>query len=148
MKLGLKLPTHRWLPAAVGFGLWCVVAGSSTLWWLHVPRTESAGIGAKQASLLDMKPASSQPVIERALGLGATTVAVGKAPERFRLLGLISNQRGEGTALISVGSEPPRPFLTGQPLSEGLTIHAIETNRVVLTSARGEQTVLDLPEPK
>lgn len=148
INLRLQITSQRFLSAVSGFVLWLLVAGSLTLWWLHMPKPDVEGVAVTQSSLGDMRPVSSQDSVARALGLGSVDGAIKNAPGRFKLLGVIASENGAGAALISVDSQQPaRSYVVGQSISESLTVQSVGKNLVVLVSRDGVETNLELKVP-
>lgn len=146
--LRLQITSQRFLSAVSGFLLWLLAAGSLTLWWLHMPKTDVEGVAVTQSSLGDMKPVSSQSSLERALGDAVHNGPVQNAPGRFKLLGVISSEKGAGSALIAVDGQPPRPFVVGQELSEGSAVKFIGKDKVVLTLPADASAEIQLNQAK
>lgn len=89
--------------------------------------------------------------LARVLGAPRPTLAgAAMSPaERFRAIGVIASASGQGTALLSVDKQPPRPFMVGSNVAPGFVLKAVTQREVQLAdSLQGAVTAtLPLPDP-
>jgi len=72
--------------------------------------------------------------------------ATGKAPSDIKLVGIIAQGgKGQGIALLSVGSQPAMAYRVGQPVDSDMTLATVNANYVVIESSNG-LLELSLPE--
>ena len=142
-------PRPRWAVRATTLLLWGLAIFSAGYWALRVIATPT-GVGTAPPALRTPPPANPDAVA-RLLGApaGGTATAAPAADlaGRFSLTGVVADRRGQGAALISVDGRPPRPYLVGSQVAEGLIVQSVEGRRVVLAESPGapRAVVLELP---
>lgn len=138
-----------WWPALAAGSLWLVMGLSAGFWLLR-------WWGASPVTPLPATPlppvfASAQSVA-RALG-EQPAVAADQAPApmvtaaRFRLLGVLAQGGAGGVALIAMDSQPPRPYVVGAVVTDGLVLQSVgrKTARLGASSALTDSFELSLP---
>ena len=78
-------------------------------------------------------PASATQ-LPRALGLVSTESVSTADASRLSLLGVIAGPNGQGSALIALDGQPPKPFRVGQAVSDGLVLQSLGPRRALLGS--------------
>lgn len=139
----------RWAVRTTTFLLWALALFSATQWVLRTVGTPSS---VPSAPPVLRAPAPVNPAAVATL-LGASARPAGGAPaqpdlaSRFVLTGVVADRAGGGAALIAVDGRPPRPFLVGSQLDEGLIVQALDGRRVMIGAERGgpHALVLELP---
>lgn len=132
------------LVAGLLWGLVTVCTGYWMLqWWGYGPRVS---VPAVAGDTVQVEPA----VVARALGDSGTTASAGSfAPgARYRLLGIVSRRGQQGTALISVNGQPPRPVLVGAVVDGSVRLLAVERDRVRLGGGDPAATSVELRLPR
>ena len=82
------------------------------------------------ASLVDEQPAA-QPA----------------PPMRLRLLGVVTQGRQRGAALISVDGQPARPWRIGDEVAQGLVLQSVGARSAALGATRSGPVSLELEVP-
>jgi general secretion pathway protein C len=116
-----------------------------------------AGLSAEKkqavATVPTLVPVVAGTATELARLLGAPRPALAgpalSPTERFRVYGVIASASGQGTALVSVDKQPPRPFSVGSGIAPGFVLKSVTQREVRLSdSMQGAVTaVLPLPDP-
>ena len=133
------LPTPRnaklW-PGAWAALLWFSFAVSAIFWVLSFPSGNAVqGVSLVQSSSQAAGATSSQwPVdVARALGAQASLPEISIAQSsRFELMGVVAGASGQGSALIAVDGQPPRAFLVGQAVADGLVLQSLGVKQAQL----------------
>ena len=66
---------------------------------------------------------------------------------QFQLLGVIAGGSGAGSALISVGGQPPKAFKVGQTLTDGVVLQRLKARQAELGSAANGPVLWTLELP-
>jgi general secretion pathway protein C len=137
---------RRWITA-----LLLVTALLCAGYWMQ------AGLSAEKTQAATAVPAPVLVVAgtaaELARVLGAPRPALAGAAmspaERFRVVGVIASTSGQGTALMSIDKQMPRPFAVGANVAPGFVLKAVTPREVRLAdSLLGAVTAtLPLPDP-
>lgn len=146
-------PRPRWTVRITTLLVWALALFSVAYWTLRFVATPSEVPGAPAA--FTAAPPVDPQAVARLLGAGEQPgVAGAPAPAanlagRFVLTGVVADRRGGGAALIAVDGRPPRPYLVGSRVEEGLIVQGVEGRRVMLGAERGgpHLLVLELPAP-
>ena len=127
-----------WLAAGLSAGYWLLQAGGQGPW---VPLQ----------GLAPSPPQADVTAVASALGggpAGAISVAAEPAPvARLRVVGVVVQGRQRGAALIAVDGQPPRPWLVGAQVAEGLVLQSVDRETVRLGETRSGPTTLTLSVP-
>jgi len=118
-------------PSLVAGLLWCAAALSTGFWFWQwpvasTPSRSSIALVQSETSL----PTSAQ--LPRALGVGVATTTPGTGGARIELVGVIASISGQGSALIAVGGQAPKPYRVGQAVGEGLVLQSLSPKRAQL----------------
>ena len=142
----MTVTSARWPAAAAATLLWALVAGSLTLWWLHMPHP--AGSGAEVASTAQAADkAKAHDAVVRVLGRASAAENAPDVQKRFVLLGVIAGAGGQGSALLMVDGQPARTFIRGQEVVEGWRLAAVDSTGVRLEPLQaGAALALPLPQ--
>ena len=142
----MTVTSARWPAAAAATLLWALVAGSLTLWWLHMPHP--AGSVAEEASAAQaVDKAKAHDAVVRALGRASAAENAPDVQKRFVLLGVIAGAGGQGSALLMVDGQPARTFIRGQEVVEGWRLAAVDSTGVRLEPLQaGAALALPLPQ--
>ncbi len=145
---------HSSAPGAVGPSwvaglLWCAAALSAGYWFWQwpVPSTTS-GTSIRLVQGGTSAPTSAQ--LPRALGGGVATTSLETDAGRIQLVGVIASMSGQGSALIAMDGQPPKPYRVGQAVGEGLVLQSLSPKRAQLgaTLHGPGQIELQLPADK
>ena len=104
----------------------CAAAASVVFWVLNFPAGSAVqGLPLVQSSAPAVT-ASSSSHLARAWGVQAALPEVSIAQSsRFVLWGVVAGASGQGSALIAVDGQPPRPFRVGQTLTDGVVLQGL-----------------------
>jgi general secretion pathway protein C len=82
--------------------------------------------------------------------LGATRVKEGlpSADDKsIQLLGVIAGSSGQGSALLAIDGQAPKPFRVGQTVSDGLVLQRLDARRAQLGASLNGPTLRELQLP-
>jgi general secretion pathway protein C len=104
----------------------CAAAASVVFWVLNFPAGSAVqGLPLVQSSAPAVT-ASSSSHLARAWGVQAALPEVSIAQSsRFVLWGVVAGASGQGSALIAVDGQPPRPFRVGQTVTDGVVLQGL-----------------------
>jgi general secretion pathway protein C len=117
----------------------CAAAASVVFWVLNFPAGSAVqGLPLVQSSAPAVT-ASSSSHLARAWGVQAALPEVSIVQSsRFVLWGVVAGASGQGSALIAVDGQPPRPFRVGQTLTDGVVLQGLGPKQAQLgTNAQG-----------
>jgi general secretion pathway protein C len=137
------------LPSLTTALLWCAAALSTGYWILQFP----SGQAEWRASETVTDSAASTPMsAQLARALGGAVASPVSAPDagRLQLLGIIAGPSGQGSALIALDGQAPKPYRVGQTVSEGLILQSLSPQRAQLGATLNgpAQRELQLPIDK
>ena len=138
--------------AAWAAGLLCLAAGLSAGYWALQAGGQGPWVAVK--GLAPSAPQADVAAVGRALGAALVVAASPEEaptpPSRVRLLGLVAQGRHVGAALLAVDDQPPRPWLVGTEVADGLVLQSVDKLGAKLGESRWGKTTLELvmPEPK
>ncbi|MBA4264411.1 MAG: general secretion pathway protein C [Comamonadaceae bacterium] len=145
------VPARRPWPVVAAGVLW-LAAGLSAGYWVLQAWGRSPVTSLSTASV-------TLPVVETssvAQALGATPAPVmadDSAPTvaatRYDLIGVVSDRRQQGAALIAVDGQPPKPYPVGAELEGGMFLQSVNGRTVRLgpSMAAPHSLELTLPAP-
>ncbi len=123
--------------------LWCAAALSAGYWFWHFPATSaSLSVSAPWAPNETAEPATGQ--LPRALGVSAATVTAETDAPRVQLLGVIASLSGQGSALIALDGQAPKPYRVGQVVGEGLVLQSLSPKHALLGASMTGPTLRDI----
>lgn len=140
--------SRRW-PVVLAGLVWAAVGLSAVYWGLWaLGRTQVTPLGVPQATL----PVVAVEQVSRSLGWtpvpeAEAAPAVDPA-SRFKLLGIASQLRLRGAALIAVDGKPPQPFTIGSALEEGLVLQSVDSTGARLGPEVQGDTTFELKMPE
>ncbi len=130
--------------------LWCAAALSTGYWVLQFPSGQAEWRASEMVTDSAAASAPMSPQLARVLG-GAVASPV-SAPDagRLQLLGVIAGPSGQGSALIALDGQAPKPYRVGQTVSEGLILQSLSPQRAQLGATLNgpAQRELQLPIDK
>lgn len=86
--------------------------------------------------------------LPRILGAVQVEAALPGADDKLiQLLGVIAGQSGQGSALLSIDGQAPKPYRVGQTVSEGWVLQRLDTRRAQLGATMTGPTLRDLQLP-
>ncbi len=87
--------------------------------------------------------------LPRALGAVGTEVSSTTLIEasRLALLGVIAGPNGQGSALIALDGQAPKPFRVGQAVGDGLVLQSLGPRRALLGAAVNGPALRELQLP-
>jgi general secretion pathway protein C len=131
------------MPGVTGL-IWAIAAASVVFWVLMWP-TQQAGVALVPVAATQTKQ-DTHTQTAKALGRAAASKANAELPVNspFKLMGVIVNPSGQGSALISVNGLPPRPYKTGEILQNGWLLHSLTSAQAHL-KIEGAHVVLEMP---
>jgi general secretion pathway protein C len=146
---GLVAAQRPW--AVVAAGVFWLAAGLSAGYWVLQAwgRTPVVPVSATAAAL----PASDTRSVAMALGVTAAPVVAGQpaAPAvvatRYTLIGVVSDRRKQGAALIAVDGQPPKPYPVGAELEGGMVLQSVNGRTVRLGPSMSKPHSLELTLP-
>ena len=130
-----------WVTGAV----WCVAALSLAYWFWLFPFAPEVLPAVAMTSPAESPLASAGP-LNRVLGAVALEATPFEA-DRMQLVGVVSGPSGQGSALIAIDGQAPKPFRVGQALVDGWVLQGLESRKAHLgASVNGpKQRTLQLP---
>lgn len=136
-------PRSRWTPWLTGL-IWFAAALSAGYWIWSFPSgpslAKTALVDAPQGAL-----GASADALPRILGATRVKEGLPSADDKsIQLLGVIAAPSGEGSALLAIDGQAPKPFRVGQVVIDGWTLEAL-TNRQARLASLGSQVTLNLP---
>lgn len=140
-----------WWPALAAGSLWLAMGLSAGFWGLRL--WAAAPLAPLPAAPLPLVQFSAESV-GRALGERPSAGAEDEGPapvtmaSRLRLLGVVAQGGAQGVALIAMDSQPPRPYVVGAAVAEGLVLQAIGRKTARLGPASGASTGFELSLPQ
>ena len=117
---------------------------------LHFPSGSMVQGPALAQSSTQAASGSLSAPLARAWGVQAPLAEVSIAQSsRFELRGVVAGASGQGSALIAVDGQPPRPFRVGQTVTDGVVLQSLGPKQAQLgASAQGAALFsLSLPAP-
>lgn len=141
-------PRTGWGPALSAGLLWAAAGLTAGYWvllvWGRSPDTPVEALPVPAA-------VSDTAAVARALGAAPAAQAAPAAPvdasARYRLLGVVVQPGGQGSALIATDGHPPRPYRVGAALEEGLVLLSVDRTVVRLGAAAGAPATIELRLP-
>jgi general secretion pathway protein C len=123
--------TYFW-PSASAALLGCAAAASVVFWVLNFPSGMVVqGLPLAQSTGPATGPSSVH--MAKALGVQAALPDVSIAQSsRFVLWGLVAGASGQGSALIAVDGQPPRPYRVGQTVTDGVVLQGLAPKQAQL----------------
>lgn len=73
--------------------------------------------------------------VQRVLGAIASEDLKTSDLSRFKLVGVIASSAGQGSALIAVDGQAPKPYRVGQAVGEGLILQSLGPKRAQLAAS-------------
>lgn len=131
------LPTAKaWPIRLVTFFLAALAAASVGFWTLRWPSSAPS----THQTVAPSAPATIDTA-KLALLLGAPTnqgSTVSPAPKpagaQYQLLGIIAQGAKQGSALIGIDGQPPKPYRVGEHLTDSLVLQSVKARSAVLAS--------------
>jgi general secretion pathway protein C len=71
----------------------------------------------------------------------------GADDQPIQLLGVIAGQSGQGSALLAIDGQAPKPYRVGQTVSEGLVLQRLDARRAQLGATLNGPTLRELKLP-
>ena len=123
--------------------LWCAAALGAGYWFWHFPATSaSLSVSAPWAPNEAAEPATRQ--LPRVLGVSVAAVTADTDAPRVQLVGVIASLSGQGSALIALDGQAPKPYRVGQAVGEGLVLQRLSPQRAQLGSSLSGPTLRDI----
>ncbi len=138
----------RWAVKWLTLLVWGLAVGGAVIWALKFPRYSGEAAASLAQTTAGQSGAQLSAGVARSLGFRATSPSAEVAADmRFQLLGVIAGGSGRGSALISVGGQPPKAFRVGQTVTEGVVLRRLQDRQAELgtTSSGQAQWILELP---
>ena len=66
---------------------------------------------------------------------------------RIQLVGVIASMSGQGSALIAMDGQPPKPYRVGQAVGEGLVLQSLSPKRAQLGASLNGPVVREMALP-
>lgn len=128
-----------WLAAGLSAGYWVLQA------WGRSPTTPMA------APAMPL-PAADTGSVSLALGARSSPAAGEPAAPavvatRYSLIGVVSDRRQQGAALIAVDGQPPKPYPVGAELEGGMVLQSVSGRTVRLGPSMAEPHSMELTLP-
>lgn len=135
------------------FVVWALVAAAVVFWGLRLivraPAAPSYAVAVGDAS-------NVRADLSRVLGstpvAGVAAVAAPEVSSRFKLLGIMApkgpadRSTDTGVALIAVDGKPPKAYVVGSALDEGLVLQSVSLRTASIGPAQGAASVkLEMP---
>jgi len=138
----------RW-PVPLGTTVvWTVAAATVVFWALKLAAPSD---GAAPATPVAAPLAINSDDVARALGSVPAGAAIAPGPDaggRFVLLGVVAGADQQGTALIQIDGQPPRPFSVGADVGSGYVLQSLDRRAAALGARMDTPTLLTLRLPK
>lgn len=143
----------KFLPVALSFLVWALAVGSAVAWglqwsgrFLNAPRLTSSTVGNESGGAAQVNPSAVARMLGAVEAPTVATVAPSTA-SRLVLLGVVSSRDAEAAALIAVDGKPPKPFVVGSVVIDGLVLQKVEPRRAMLGGPGDEPASLTLDMP-
>jgi general secretion pathway protein C len=126
----------------------CAAAASVVFWALNFPAGSAVqGLPSVQNSAQAVNGSSSSH-LARAWGVQAALPEVSIAQSsRFVLWGVVAGASGQGSALIAVDGQPPRPFRVGQTVTDGVVLQSLGPKQAQLGATAQGAALFSLSLP-
>ena len=126
----------------------CAAAASVVFWVPNFPSGSAVqGLPLVQSSDQAVSVSSSSH-LARAWGVQAALPEVSIAQSsRFELWGVVAGASGQGSALIAVDGQPPRPFRVGQTVTDGVVLQSLGPKQAQLGSSAQSAPLFSLSLP-
>jgi general secretion pathway protein C len=137
----ILLRPSAWVTGGVG----CAAALSIGYWFWLFP--SATGVQPSVAMGSSPQPSLAVPgQMNRILGAVAME-AVNSETDRLQLVGVVSSPSGQGSALIAIDGQVPKPYRVGQAVGDGFVLQGLEARKAYLgTLVNGpKQRALQLP---
>ena len=138
-------------PAGAAALLWCAAAASLVFWWLHFPHGQPT-VTATVSSVGAGGAASGVAAgLRRAWGVQQDAPRLDDVQSmRYQLWGVVAGASGQGSALIAIDGQPPKPYRVGQAVSEGVFLQSLGPREARLGAGPEgpSQLSLSLPVPE
>ncbi|MEI7785168.1 MAG: type II secretion system protein N [Betaproteobacteria bacterium] len=133
-----------WMPPVLTLLVWALAGASAVSWTLRLTEPAPQAVPAAPPTAAQVRPAA----IAKWLGAPEATAVESLVAARYVLLGVIAQGR-RGVALLAVDGQPPKPYLVGSPIHEGLILKAVGARYAELAADRRAPvlTRLELPTP-
>lgn len=135
-------------PGALAALVWCAAAASVVFWVLKFPAgsaVQSLPL-VKSSTQADKGPSSTH--LARAWGVQMPSPVVSMTQSsRFELLGVVAGASGQGSALISVDGQAPRPFRVGQTVMDGVVLQSLGVKQANLGDSAPGATLFSISLP-
>jgi general secretion pathway protein C len=138
----------RWVVKGFTLLVWALAAAGAVIWALKFP-LPSSGVPAAWA-VTPAGPSGDRLSrdVARSLGHRADNPSSAVTADlQLQLLGVIAGGSGAGSALISVGGQPPKAFKVGQVVTEGVVLQRLQARQAELGSARNGPALWTLELP-
>lgn len=147
MMSSISRPRAGW-PAGAAAVLWCAAAASLVFGWLHFPQ----GQPSVTATVVNADPAMASPDVaaglRRAWGVQQDAPQIDTAQSmRYQLLGVVAGASGQGSALIAIDGQPPKPYRVGQVVSEGIFLQSLGSREARLGAGLDGPSQINLSLP-
>lgn len=143
---------NTWWLRIVTFSLAALAAASATYWGLLWLATVPA---RPTAPVIFTGPGAPDPhAVARLLGGGQTgaaatpAVATDSAASRFKLTGVVANQRKRGYALIAIDGQPAKPYRVGAAVTDTLVLQSVAPRSAALAASLDAPVSLTLALPR
>ncbi len=133
-----------WMPPVLTVLVWALVGVSAVSWALRLSEPVAQATPAAAPAPVQARPAE----IAKWLGAAEASSAEPVVSARYVLLGVIAQGR-RGVALLAVDGLPPKPYLVGSLIHEGLVLKAVGPRHAEFAADRRGPvlTRLELPAP-
>ena len=145
-------------PALCALGLGAVAAYSAVAWFLQIQSISVAPTAVQVAAQTNPSQRSPQAIqsghVAAALGaplateMQSGTSVTASSDHQWTLLGVVAGASGQGSALLSVDGQPPKPFKPGQVVAPGWVLHSVGHRLARLAPEQQSTPTITLELPK
>jgi general secretion pathway protein C len=136
------------LPNTVTALIWLISVASVAYWVLQFPQAKSLQSYNIAQNNPSFNPEATADVSAQLLrgfgGMAAGPEVSIVQSSRYQLLGVIASASGQGSALIAVDGQPPKPFKVGQTVQDDWVLSSLTARKASLKSSSKEM-LLELP---
>ncbi len=121
-----------------------MLAGAGAVYWVLKWPTHEATVNVNVAQSI-VERGVHAPDIQRILGVTASENSKTSDQSRFKLLGLIASSSGQGSALIAIDGQAPKPYRVGQTVDDGVVLQSLGSRQATLGGGPANGWTLQLP---
>lgn len=123
--------------------IWMLAGAGAAYWVLKWPDHASV-VNVNMAQSVAQRRIQG-PEVQRVLGAIASEDLKTSDLSRFKLVGVIASSAGQGSALIAIDGQTPKPYRVGQTLDDGVVLQSLGSRQAKLAIGSNQNLMLQLP---